>query len=1824
MSFARKTPLGTNQDDVSALDPGGRTDGAFPADPTFGPFRGWEAAAQWARTHDVLPDLLLAIDATRIAGAFNRLGTVLRELQSPVAHELLSTWDYTFPGIVSLRRLSDAVVRHPDILNSYCPLPTEKAARRQLMGDLPRDYLLAMQLEQLPSGSTREREWFIALRLWVFAHAMRRAARSNVSDSNLRQVADALRKAGDGTGEDWRTLLLRLQAPTNDFLEFNSCLARMAGRLREYRDDSVTDTQARVLAALIRVAEHRHSDDRQSGSADQLLYGTLDSPSSAAGLPVTPLVLCDPGDGETEVTSLWSSPSKTDDDSDPATELAVPPEQSYEHQRLHAESVLLASAAELQLLPWSSSRPNPHEADALDKWVEVLLADSDDKHRLLGALIWIARHTGRSLRRALDIAISDQLQREWAYSPSEEHLTRIPPMRYSSWLPASDEELGWVTHLAERNRLAVPPAVARSLGTAIERSVDAEVLGQLWHGQESPEVFLREVRPANLARVTPGMLGTLLPLELYAETSDAAFASLVASHPQSGLQAACAYGNWTIAQVEQALNNVVTLRIDGGKQASDIGGGSRLDPIESLLREAVAAASKKVEELAAGADTVTFHNAYTAYVTMALLAATGVRPTKDPFEAYWHFDFQERFLFVNDKDSGEARAGRLIPLHREVSDWIVNGYCRYLGLLARLLSERHHALAGAIADMLAGHRSAALPFLFFLQEEPDLTWTSVSPSAIEGLGLFQWPLPLNLFRQRLAKQLRRRQVDPEVVDALLGHADNGAATHDDYSCRVWAADMREARPAIENAFDSLGWPLLTCHPRPLGASRATEALATSGNVFGAAARAEVRKVRVDHAKEHAREIVVGYLKGRQLAELDQDAIYELTKALVFNESGMPRALARQYYDVLDVDLDKIWKEKGQRLRVQRRFAWVRPTPSPFTDRAPGALQLHAQCTDRLDEAVATLQPSRLSLRSLGVLGPVALAIDHGVCDEQLLDDVSKGDNFRIVSLNGKIDLEYSPQMKGRSNDPDLPVRRFPISPRTASLLGRLIDGKKEIEPLKGVVPPVLDGLANDLRRAVYGTGTIDSAQALIGALLPIVDQVNIMTRPGVIAGYLAGRVLTYSLGWRDRIRLELGFIPRFENFEQDGSSNHDHDSAEASGPGPSIRDAGDTEAESLIANARKFYEGLRDELKPYLGELPTPAGPEKRRDVTARMHACIREWNGKVSPAVLLLGKWLASLVFRPKRSGVPLAMGTIGRYFSTLSPVFQDVAYDVDLVTLDEAGVTECYIDILKAHGATDRQYAGARLAEFHRWARQEGVEEPEWSELPELAHVIHVSPGVVTESEYQQALHLVMHDTSCDATTALGTAYLLLCCFRFGLRGAEVLGLLRSDWQDHGADKIVVIVRENRFRVTKGRRKQRQVPLLFLLSELERTVIQRWQILAEGRHGEKESVPVFSDGSNAGRLVGVHQLTRRANQVLKNVTGNPLASLHRLRHSAANRIALDVIWPEATCWRQLSSRGGASANRADIERMLLLRSGPTRRKAWAISTFLGHASRATTFKSYLHFVADWTRATAPADLAKPAIGSIVNLIELRSCERAGELSTDLLATSSRTEPLTIESALQLLRSIGRGRSAADAADALGADPACAEELSRAVTNVGDQMHLTPKSGEEASRSAHEFVARVTVSGWSRLYELARTSQERCASEKTEEKRIGNVGPSDVVEMIGATRQILMWKPQHFALMRRMCSCLTIGSERYTVIRSNMWNDRLAALAHDAGFTAKQNDEIGGRKRLQLDSAWEGENRNRVERRCAFLFQENHDYWIRNRLEFCVMLLAFAAVERT
>jgi hypothetical protein len=46
---------------------------------------------------------------------------------------------------------------------------------------------------------------------------------------------------------------------------------------------------------------------------------------------------------------------------------------------------------------------------------------------------------------------------------------------------------------------------------------------------------------------------------------------------------------------------------------------------------------------------------------------------------------------------------------------------------------------------------------------------------------------------------------------------------------------------------------------------------------------------------------------------------------------------------------------------------------------------------------------------------------------------------------------------------------------------------------------------------------------LIERLAILVDQVNVITLPGIVAGYLSGRVESYSMTWYDFTRLHEGF-----------------------------------------------------------------------------------------------------------------------------------------------------------------------------------------------------------------------------------------------------------------------------------------------------------------------------------------------------------------------------------------------------------------------------------------------------------------------------------------------------------------------------------------------------------------------------------------------------------------------------------------------------------------------------------------------------------------------------
>jgi hypothetical protein len=210
---------------------------------------------------------------------------------------------------------------------------------------------------------------------------------------------------------------------------------------------------------------------------------------------------------------------------------------------------------------------------------------------------------------------------------------------------------------------------------------------------------------------------------------------------------------------------------------------------------------------------------------------------------------------------------------------------------------------------------------------------------------------------------------------------------------------------------------------------------------------------------------------------------------------------------------------------------------------------------------------------------------------------------------------------------------------------------------------------------------------------------------------------------------------------------------------------------------------------------------------------------------------------------------------------------------------------------------------------------------------------------------------------------------------------------------------------------------------------------------------------------------------------------------------------------------------------------------------------------------------------------------------------------------------------------------------PHDAGALHAALIQVGEQMRLSPlerkvekkkemrKRGKENDKPAKatekdkdllEFLRRVSRGGWNRMIRHVVERQEMPLVRPDRLTPLSSV--EDAARMIGATRQLVMWEPAHFVLVRAVADFLEIGNERFVVVRSFNWSERQREAARQAGFEVDDARSAGSKRTLQLDSAFDGENENRVEKRCVFLFEQNDDFFIRDRLEMVVAFMAVAA----
>lgn len=1000
----------------------------------------WTQLEAWAQEHSVLEEFFVVANATGLIGHPHHLRRVLVELCSSLAKKTLEAWRDETQYANVLHKLSAA--NPPSDHRVACLYLTNNLipANLNIPSEIDTYYLLGLLVTRLPVvEQEEERDWFERLRLWLFVHAVERTALGTRQDLNLEIACSKLRLAHDGH-KRWLSLFERFRTELIDFESIGIHITVCARQILNANNSAQSDlkpVERKLLESLIAVASHIHTPKKNGAHLPSVPGIYRPAPEPWIWEAVTK-----PATDEFELPTENQDLPKpilipSNDDGDDLLQIEVDEKASYIHQQLQARTIILASAEDLHFLPWSWGRPNPIELQRLTAWLQRSLASPDKATQALATFTSIALVTGRSLRRALDIPIGTEAGQEWTIICHKKQLERRPPRRIPGWAPKTPEATDWITPTGTSIQIKLPELVASFLVDKVTDDPRPKCLGNLWDKAwgESPESAFHEKMRDVLPRLTPGMLGNTLPQHVFLKTGDSTLARLVSCHYRTGLPGATAYPSWRQDEVNSIFQDFLrALGFDTSDAAAASGEtlntlGSQLNVLESLLIEAIQNLNKKIETLRQGQSLIDFHNGLTAKLLIKLYAATGARPAKDPFSSPRHFCFGDGTFFVDDKHSSKARAGRLILLPMALMKEIEQDYLTHLDTLADSLKASSPDLASAISTLAEGKESNQLPFFFLLEtgDGKKINWRSASEKHLKELALFDCPLPLNLFRHRLATQLRKLSVDPELIDAQLGHSEFGAATHGDYSFRVWHEDMTTLKPAIESSLLALGF----C---PTGAwSHPKQPLdllweGSQERIFGAKARAKERNDKRRRAIKEAKSIILAHCKGKTLDALTPAEHDSLALTLLRNEAGLPHPFGALRFSVFLNQARKLTKK----IRIRRHYQQLKEESSPFSTDAPGATIVLQELQSRVKKLDANLTQHRLGKTDASIIAAVLLIVQSRIADNKLITDVLSGKNIRLIHAPAGFFLEHGKNLV--KNDPAAPVQRHRITNQAARLI----------------------------------------------------------------------------------------------------------------------------------------------------------------------------------------------------------------------------------------------------------------------------------------------------------------------------------------------------------------------------------------------------------------------------------------------------------------------------------------------------------------------------------------------------------------------------------------------------------------------------------------------------------------------------------------------------------------------------------------------------------------------------------------------------------------------
>lgn len=1826
--------------------------------------------ATWARELDLLWPLFLILDAARGAEYPAQTGTAFAYVRQRLPSAYIQSWQNDKPFLRQVVQLIEASSVATRIYSRYPAAPGSRSPSDLLsggsLGQLPLVALVSPRLPLMP-GDTGEGNWIEALRTWCLVHWLELSASDAGPNRYLTTVTEKLRLAADGNAQ-WLQLFLRLRGPTDSLGAMTRHLATTSKLISsDASDHSIRSSHRQLLSDLRSFCEGKAPPSDNSIPAPLSLLRSLPKSGVASSQRSLPALDDQKGSAE-EVGELPSGamPLIFDTPNDESMVLTCEVDESLTpaQQDRHAKGVLLATVEQYQYLRFPWEQPNPFERDALRKWIEGDLGSADPEVRGLACGVWLAVQTSTSLRTVMALGVGEDSSDDWKVAILSGRLHRTPPRRYNGWEPKG-EARDWIWPLASRIDLKLPPNVLQVLRELDLSARAATSLAGLFQGADLEGRFRKQMQAdPKLQRVTSGMLAHWQWQHLFEATLDPVFSQLVSSHPRSGLPGACAYASYRQDLVTDNLARCLSFA-EGScapPEAAPLNGaGSQLYPLEALLITAFKDARTKVNELARDPDRwIEHHNALITYATLMLLTATAGRPVSSPFEDIGWIDLEDESIYVRDKQASSGHAGRLLPLAPTAAHFIQEALLPHLVRMAALLRSVDPDLAAEVHKLSLRQASRRLPLLFLLSPDPHLAWVEVSESSLRSVGIFKWPLPWNLMRHRATSLLKMQGCDHEVVNAFMDHGEFGTAAYGPYSARVWTRDAQDSAPKIEMLLERLGlgeidvpaWPVEDAGTviMPAGGT----ALA-SKDQYGLAARASRRSGTHTAVVAQVRDETVSFLNGRPFESISAKQWDDLLQSMLLQKNGLPHAMGSLRYEALLTWLRSQWQEYGVPPRLKRRYTPQAEEPLHFTELVIGASRRVAAARAFLHAYLRNRRPDSLSLRKCMVWSTLSLMVDSRVAETSVLRDALRGANLRMVRLNGRLHLEYGPAL---DKLPSSPFKRYRLHEDAARLIDRYKAANRILDSGKGTLDTDLVAFA---KAGEIEAGNGLTAQSLVSKLEETIAQANACELPGVLAGYLNGTVVSAALPHVDWVRCEKGYacdhVSAGPTHEEVTELEGDESIVERAGSAdsifltkslpnsPVVRPAelggehhGRQQRGPKQAAAHELFKRAREAVNIACGQANSA-----RRDLERNLRAVTASAD-EVAPTCRMLVEWLRSLLKRRTSKG-DIELSSVQRYFNALSPCFEAVGYDHDLRGSDSEEVTDFYRAVMEARigqpspdsggnaGTTD-SYRSWRLAlqllhDFHRFARRAlAIEDPDWSEIDGAEDVLSISPGMILEKEYQQALRvLAPHGQRADREQ-VARAFILLCAYRFGLRGAEATGLLRRDWVEFEEGMVVLLVRNNSYRTLKTPSGRRKVPLLFELSVHERQLIKRlfalWDNLSQGR----AELPLLMAADGSKGLLDEKRLRTEVGAAIKAVTMNPRLSLHHARHAFTNRVGpllfdgLEEIWPHAASQgaREPSKRE-RDVRRSHVRRLLLGTDQVTRRSTWALARLLGHAHPRTTFRSYAHFLpewlANWTAFDDPASQTESWAPR--HFIDLDAWATAPAYLQDLSPLIKGQPPpdrVRLENVWRMLRRFQHGVPIAQAAQGAQIEQADGELVVRWIAQLDDTLKRRQAINRSLGGSTN-LLSHISAKRWDALHDALASRDLAIAS---------GTWPTHIVEqmlheMVGPSRQLLLWRRDHFLRFGQAMRQLGLDSPCFQFFCASDSHGKLDAWADEAGLPPPRSRAAA---QPQVDSVLSGDPAVQVKFRAAVTLSTVNASWLETSYEFVTVFALVMMLQST